>query len=229
MSPCLSCSFAFPAWFFLALASRRWPSRADLALRQGLSRRDIGVVLALFVVTHAVFWLLGRAAGGSQGDAATQLFQEMRLDGPLLAAVPALASSVILTPFCEEILYRGAVVRPIHDACARRGRAWLGEALGIGVSAALFAMPHLAEDKITLMSIAYVLTGVGFGLVYVLTGSLTASMVSHSLQSRVAFGQVLSFGRGDADVHPLIWILVFGCPLWVYLGSQLLRAVLPRE
>ncbi|MDO5671162.1 MAG: CPBP family intramembrane metalloprotease [Corynebacterium sp.] len=220
--------FAFLALAFLALASRRWPSRADLGLKWGLSGRDIVVVLVVFVVTHAAFWLLGRLAGGSQGDQATQFFQEMNLDGPLGAAVVATFSSVVLAPICEEILYRGAVVRPIHDAFARRGRAWLGAALGIGVSALLFAMPHLAEDKIDIMSIAYVLTGVGFGLVYVLTGSMTAAMVSHSLQSMAAFGQVLIFGRGDTDVHPVIWILVFGCPLWVYLGSQLLRVVLPR-
>lgn len=95
------------------------------------------------------------------------------------------------------------------------------------MSTLFFAIPHLAEDTINVMSIAYLLTGAGLGLVYVLTVSLTAAMLGHSLQSMVVFGQVLIFGRGDTDVHPLLWILVFGCPIWVYLGSQLVRVMLP--
>ena len=32
---------------------------------------------------------------------------------------------VILAPVCEELLYRGAILRPIHDALIRRGRSAL--------------------------------------------------------------------------------------------------------
>ena len=174
--------FAALSLLFIAVASRRWPSRLDLGLRRGLTVRDIVVV-----------------------------------------------SSVVLAPVCEEILYRGAMLRPLHDSLARRGRAGLGAVIGITVSTLFFAIPHLAEDTINVMSIAYLLTGAGLGLVYVLTGSLTAAMLGHSLQSMVVFGQVLIFGRGDTDVHPLLWILVFGCPIWVYLGSQLVRVMLPRR
>lgn len=71
------------------------------------------------------------------------------------------------------------------------------------------------------------ITGITFGLVYVLTGSMTAAMVAHSLQSCFSFAQTLYFGRGDADVHPILWILVLGCPLWVYLVARALRAVFP--
>lgn len=31
----------------------------------------------------------------------------------------------------------------------------------------------------------------------------------------------------DSTVHPLLWILVLGCPVWVYLVARLLRAVFP--
>ena len=65
------------------------------------------------------------------------------------------------------------------------------------------------------------------GRIPMVSGSLIAAMLGHSLQSMVVFGQVLIFGRGDTDVHPLLWILVFGCPIWVYLGSQLVRVMLP--
>ena len=39
----------------------------------------------------------------------------------LLPAVAVVVASVILGPVCEELLYRGVVVRPVHDALARRG------------------------------------------------------------------------------------------------------------
>lgn len=219
--------FAALSLLFIAVASRRWPSRLDLGLRRGLTVRDIVVVLVVFAVTHLSFWLLGMVDGGAPGDQAARLFTETGLDGPLLPAVALVVSSVVLAPVCEEILYRGAMLRPLHDSLARRGRAGLGAVIGITVSTLFFAIPHLAEDTINVMSIAYLLTGAGLGLVYVLTGSLTAAMLGHSLQSMVVFGQVLIFGRGDTDVHPLLWILIFGCPIWVYLGSQLVRVMLP--
>ncbi|MDO5512346.1 CPBP family intramembrane glutamic endopeptidase [Corynebacterium sp.] len=221
--------FAALSLLFIAIVARRWPSRQDLGLRRGLNKRDVVVILVVFVVTHLSFEVLARLSGGGQGNQAVQMFNELGLAGPLLPAVFILLSSVILAPICEEILYRGAMLRPIHDAFARRGRAWLGATLGIAASTFMFAMPHLAEDTVNVMTIAYFITGIGFGLVYVLTGSMTAAMVSHSLQSMFAFGQVLIFGRGDADVHPILWIMVFGCPVWVYLGSQLVRKLLPNR
>ena len=198
----------------------------DLGLCRGLSPRDGIVVLAVFAVTHLVFWALGRVSG--QSGQAEALFAEMALDGPLLPAFGVLFSSVVLAPVCEEILYRGVVLRPIHDHLARRGRASTGAAAGIAASTLLFAMPHLATDTLDIMALGYLVTGIGLGLTYVLTGSLTATMIGHSLQSTVAFAQILLLGRGDADVHPLLWALVLGGPLWVWLGARAVRAVLPR-
>lgn len=54
-------------------------------------------------------------------------------------------------------------------------------------------------------------------------------MVSHSLQSCYAIAQVLIFGREDAAVSPILWILVLGCPIWVYFIARGLHAVFPRD
>ncbi|GAB3701112.1 CPBP family glutamic-type intramembrane protease [Mariniluteicoccus flavus] len=94
--------------------------------------------------------------------------------------------------------------------------------------AVLFALPHLGDSLTGPEAIAYVITGIAFGLVYVLTGFMTAAMMSHVLQSWYAFGQILVFGRGDASVSPIIWILILGCPLWVYLCARGLHAVFPK-
>ncbi len=99
--------------------------------------------------------------------------------------------------------------------------------LAIALSALAFALPHLGDSLTGRQAIAYMITGCVFGVVYVLTGSITAAMVSHALPSWVTYARILYFGHGDSTVHPLLWILVLGCPVWVYLVARLLRAVFP--
>lgn len=226
LSPVSFIAFTVIALLLVALVSRRWPTRDELALRRGLTARDLVVLLVVFVVTHVIFWLLEQGGGNQPG--AADHFAQMGLDGPLLGVLGTVVASVLLAPVCEEILYRGLVVRPVHDSLARRGtRPWVAASVGILAGALLFAMPHLGEIE-PRQALAYVVTGIGFGLVYVLTGSLTAAMVSHSLQSAAAFGQILLFGAGETDVSPLVHVLVFGCPLWVYLIARGLHAAFPR-
>ena len=212
----------------IALVARRWPSGRDLGMRRRLGAREIALLVVVFVVSHVLYWLFTRSGAASTTDQARAIFTEMNLGGPLLPAFLAMFSSVILAPVCEELLYRGAAVRPIHDHLARHGRAWLGAAVGIAAGAGLFAMPHLGDDATTGLVASYLLTGVVLGLVYVITGSMTAAMVSHSLQSCFAFGQVLLFGAGDAQVSWALYVLVFGCPLWVFLIARGLARVFPR-
>lgn len=211
----------------IALVSRAWPTTRDLGLKRGLGLREIGLLLVVFVVSHGIYWLLSLGATPDPGQA-RRYFEETGLNGPLIPAVAAIVASVILAPVCEELLYRGAVLRPIHDALARRGRAWLGAVLGILASSALFAMPHLGGSLTGPQALSYLVTGIAFGLVYVLTGSMTAAMVSHSLQSCFAYAQILLLGRGDDHVSPIIWIIVFGCPLWTYLCARALHAIFPK-
>jgi len=82
--------------------------------------------------------------------------------------------------------------------------------LGILASTALIALPYLGGSLTGVEAISDLITGAAFGIVYVLTGSMTAAMFAHALQSWAAFGQVLVFGRGDAAVSPLIWVLALG-------------------
>ena len=75
------------------------------------------------------------------------------------------------------------------------------------------------------MVAAYFVTSVGFSVVYLITRSLTAAMVSHSLQSLYAFGGIILFGKGDVVLSPIIYIILFGCPIIVYGVAQLLRRI----
>lgn len=174
-------ALAVLALAFLAVAARRWPTTRDLALVPGLTKRDLVVLAVVFVVTHVIFWLL-TLGEPADPDEARRYFEEMHLAAGLLPAVSSVVSAVILAPVCEKLLYRGAMLRPIHDALARRGSGTLAAIVSILVSAGFFAMPHLGGSLTGRTAIAYVVTGIAFGLVYVITGSMTAAMVSHSLQ-----------------------------------------------
>lgn len=208
----------------VALAARSWPSRRDLGLTKRLTRSDLVIIAVAFVVSHLIFWLLGRTEAPDPGQA-ERYFNDTGLGGPLLPAIAALVASTILAPVCEELVYRGTVLRPLHDWLARRGSTHVAAAVSILVSAILFAMPHLGGSLVGAQSLSYLATGIAFGLVYVLTGSMTAVMVSHSLQSAVAFGQILVLGHGGHSVHPVLYVIAFGCPLWVYLCA---RALSPK-
>ncbi len=72
-------------------------------------------------------------------------------------------ASVVLAGVCEEILYRGAMLRPIHDHVARRGTARLGALVSIAVTTIVFAMPHLGDAASGQVLFAYLLTGFGMG------------------------------------------------------------------
>lgn len=226
LTPATFLALALLPLLLIAAASRRWPTGQDLALRRSLSARDLVVVAAGFIVSHLIFWALS-FLDEPQPDQTTLFFEEMGLAGPLAPAVAQMLSVVILAPVCEELLYRGFILRPTHDALARRGARVMAVVVSISVSTLAFALPHIGDDTTTAEILGYLVTGITFGLVYVLTGSMTAVMVAHSLQSAWVMAQVLLFGHGGQAVSPVHYILAFGAPVFVYLIAQGLRAILP--
>ncbi len=224
-------AFALLAWLFVGVAARRLPTVEDLGLTRNISWRDLGLIVAVFVVTHVGFQLLflGTEAGSvaAQRQQAVQYFAELGFQNGTSYAAAMVISSVILAPVCEEFLYRGIILRSVHDGLVRK-MPLVAVVIAVVVSAVLFALPHLGDSLVGRMAVAYVVSGVAFSLVYVWTGSLTAAMVSHSLQSCFSFASVLLYGRGDTVVSPVIYVLVFGCPVWTYLCARLLWRILPK-
>lgn len=133
-------AFALLALGFIALFEKKWPTTRDLGLTRGFSMRSIIVVAVGFAVSHLLFWLLAFGAPDQRLEAQSY-FQETQRGGPLLPAFAALFASVILAPVCEDFLYRGATLRPIHDSMARRGSATVAAVVAILISSAAFALP----------------------------------------------------------------------------------------
>ncbi len=83
--------------------------------------------------------------------------------------------------------------------------------------------------RIGWITVSYFLSSAGFSVVYLLSGSMIAAMISHSLQSMYAFVAVLLIGRGNYVLSPVIYLIAFSCPLWVYLIGKGLEKTVFRK
>lgn len=174
----------------------------------------------MFVISHLIFFLIEKLGGASTN--APQLFRDMGFGNGFMTDLIAVLAGTLLAPVIEELVYRGIMFRSIHDGLLRRfpkQRSLLGlpAVIAIIVTAIAFILPHVPDLTINWTTVAYFITSAGFSLVYLLTGSMIAAMVSHSLQSMYAFGGLILLGRGDYQLSPIIYLIVFLCPLWVYL------------
>lgn len=219
--------FSILSLIFIRLATKKWPTVEELGLTPRITLKDLALILVVFLVTHAFFMLI--SMGVDTSAQAEKLFDELGLNHGFAYSLPLVVSSVILAPICEELLYRGIMLRCVHDALIRQGFLIMAPAISLALSSLFFALPHLGGALLDRMSLAYILTGLAFGFVYIRTGSLTAAMVSHSLQSCFAFSNVLLYGRGETAVSPFLYLLVFGCPVWTYLSAKALWLLLPKE
>ncbi|NNG20317.1 hypothetical protein HJ590_12190 [Naumannella sp. ID2617S] len=91
-----------------------------------------------------------------------------------------------------------------------------------------FMLPHVGGSLFSPVALSYLITGIAFGLVHLITGSMTATMVARSLQSCFAFAQILLFGHGGQAVPGLAYVVVLGCPIWTYLVARGLHALFPK-
>ena len=211
-------------WLF----SSKKPTKRDLGLDKGVNSRALIIILAVFAVTHLIFYLLAKMSGMSSDT--VELFREYGFRDGFWGSFWAVISTVILAPVCEEILYRGLMLRTVHDGLAGKfpenKALWsLPVIVSVIAVAVAFILPHVEDLRFDVMSLAYFVTSAGFSLVYIFTRSLSAAMVSHSLQSCFAFFPILLYGRGDTEVHPIIYIIAFTCPLIVYFIGFLLRKI----
>lgn len=161
------------------------------------------------------------------------MFRDVGFGVNFLSNLITVIASTIMAPVVEEIVYRGVMFRSLHDGLLRklpRQRSIFGlpAIVATTVTAISFILPHVSELQVNWTTVAYFISSAGFGLVYLLTGSMLAAMVSHSLQSLYAFGNILLFGRGDYALSPIIWVIVFGCPIWVWLIGKLIEQFIPR-
>ena len=92
---------------------------------------------------------------------------------------------------CEEVLYRGFLIRFLHD-----GAAPLPLAAALLVSSLIFGLGHVYQGLKGVLMTA--IAGFGLGLLFLISGSLIPVMVLHALLD-LQMVYVLAPIRGDAD------------------------------
>jgi len=92
---------------------------------------------------------------------------------PRLTVSSAVVNPVVIylvTAVPEEFLFRGL----IQNLCVR----WLGKWRGLAIASVLFGLSHLPDPRYALLA---TIAGAAYGWVYLLSGRITASAITHAL------------------------------------------------
>lgn len=157
----------------------------------------VALGLALQAPANALFLAIERRFPSHSEDHITALFQAA--SSPRRAAI---ALAVILVgPMLEEILFRGALFRPLLKVHPPR--------LVIGVTATLFALAHLSLQS----WLPIALLGLSLGFIRRESGSLVPSMLLHATFNAVPFYAMAARapGEGDTDTPIPVPILLGSC------------------
>jgi membrane protease YdiL (CAAX protease family) len=115
--------------------------------------------------------------------------------------------TVVMAPLCEEVFFRGAVLRGIRSS-------W-GTAAGVLLSSALFAAWHVLPPR---MIVTFIL-GLWFGGLAVASGGLAAPILAHAINNTVVLALLVA---GVDRIPP--WVagpggLVLAVAAWRIFGT----------
>jgi len=234
LSPILNLVIASIITFvFISLLTRKIPTADDLGFNtKALSKRNVLIILAVFIITHAFFILAAKVSGATSNAQAE--FTNGGFGNNFTNDLILIIAGTIIAPIFEEFLYRGVMLRSAHDWLLKKfphSTSILGipSVLSVVITAIAFIFPHVSNLSINVMTLAYFVSSAGFSLVFLLTGSLVAAMVSHSMQSCLAFFQILYFGHGSYALSPVIYGIACLCPIIVFLIGSLLQSFFRKE
>jgi uncharacterized protein len=147
--------------------------------------------------------------------------------GPLLARreTRLLLSlfAIAAAPMIEEMVFRGAIQRPLEDS--------LGAGAGILLAALLFAAVHLQPWLLPL----HLFLGIAFGWVVYATGSLWAGIILHAANNVAAMliltlletperGPTVWEAAPDPGLWGSLWLLAAGAAAAGWVGTRLWQA-----
>lgn len=212
--------------------SRKYPTASDLGYGESaLTKKNLIIVISVFVVTHLLFYILGKV-GGVQSDAVAE-FKNGGFGTNFQTDLILITAGSVFAPIFEELVYRGVMFRSFHDGLLRffpnsKSIAGIPSLLAIAFTAIAFILPHVSNLTFGVMTLAYFITSAGFSLVFLTTGSMVAAMVSHSLQSCVAFMSILVYGHGSYNLSPIIYGIALFCPVIVYFLGSAIGKLFPK-
>jgi membrane protease YdiL (CAAX protease family) len=118
---------------------------------------------------------------------------------------------VVASPLCEEVLFRGVLLRGFA--------AGFGPARAVAYSALLFGCLHWKLVQLP----GLVLLGAYFGLVVLLTGSLWAGITAHAINNLAVLASVGLWGERVKEMRAPAWLLVLSAALFALSVAALDR------
>src|SRR5262249_47124233 len=135
-----------------------------IGYRWSLTKRDVATAVLVFAAYPAIALPLGFATH--------LILWNPRGSGPDMLLKPIIMYLVTAVP--EEFLFRGL----IQNLLSR----WLGVPLGLAIASIIFGLSHLPDPRYAVLA---TIAGVAYGLVYLRTGKVTASGITHALVDAV--------------------------------------------
>ena len=132
--------------------------------RWSLTRRDIGTAVMVFVAYAAIALPIGFGTHF--------ITWNPRAVAPTLLLQPLIIYLVTAVP--EEFLFRGL----IQNLLSR----WLAVPFGLAIASVIFGLSHLPDPRYAVLA---TIAGVAYGYVYLRTGKVTASAITHALVDAV--------------------------------------------
>ena len=135
-----------------------------IGYRWALTTRDAATAVLVFAVYAAIAVPIGLAT-------------HFIVWNPRIVPADVLLRPIItylITAVPEEFLFRGL----IQNSLSR----WLGVPLGLAIGSVIFGLSHLPDPRYAVLA---TIAGVAYGLVYLRTGKVTASAITHALVDAV--------------------------------------------
>jgi CAAX protease family protein len=132
--------------------------------RWSITRRDAGTAVLVFLVYAAIALPIGFGTGF--------ITWKPRAAAPGLLLQPLIIYLVTAVP--EEFLFRGL----IQNLLSR----WLSVPIGLAIASVIFGLSHLPDPRYALLA---TIAGLAYGFVYLRTGKVTASAITHALVDAV--------------------------------------------
>jgi uncharacterized protein len=107
-------------------------------------------------------------------------------DLPLWPGIALMVLAMLCTGFWEELLLRGVFISHTVDGLRRRLSSVRAVAVAVALSATVFGLPHLAQPEHPALILTWILSGVVFGIIYVLSGNLALVIGAHASFNMVA-------------------------------------------
>jgi uncharacterized protein len=178
---CQAAAYLLIVFLILRLHAPDARLQSFLAIRRAhLAFYPIAAALgaALFVVAEAVYELVQRRYPETGDDDAA--FYKL-LHGPLPQRIAVGVVIIAVSPALEEVLFRGALFRPLERRYAD------ARSIVVGMTAALFAVAHLNWQATAHLFVA----GCALGFLRQASGSIGPTLLAHATYNAIPFFIIL--------------------------------------